>query len=319
MAEPIPGWYTEEEVGWLRACRLCPRECGADRFAGGEGICGTDAGIHISSICIHRGEEPAISGKHGICNIFFTGCNLQCGFCQNYQISNPRASAEHPALSLDVVMESVLRILDRGIHGVGFVSPSHVYPQVMAILRALEKTGKNPVTVWNTNAYEHPENIARLEGKVSVYLPDLKYVTPEMAAKYSGARDYPEVACAVVEEMYRQKGSTLQTDEAGQAVSGLIIRHLVLPGHADESIRVLEYIATHLSPRVAISLMSQYYPPGFPTGRPAPKRTLYREEYARVVDAFHSIGFGKGWVQDLESTGYYRPDFDRSHPFETGS
>ncbi len=312
----IPGWFTEEEVLALQACRLCPRNCGTDRFSGATGSCGVDAAIRLASVCIHRGEEPAVSGKNGICNLFFTGCNLSCSFCQNHQISCKSAGMGSPARTPAEVLGMIGQQLAGGSRAVGFVSPTHVFPQARVLLSALKDKDPGIITVWNSNAYEYPEKLEKLEGLVDLYLPDYKYHSPELGARYSGVRDYPERALAALREMYRQKGSTLLCDEEGQAGAGLIIRHLVLPGHADDSIRVLETIAGELSTRVAVSLMSQYYPPLREPGRPVPAGRLNREEYEQVVDAFRAIGFSKGWTQEPDSASHYQPDFGQDHPFE---
>jgi putative pyruvate formate lyase activating enzyme len=308
--------YTPAEKELLSSCTLCPRECKVNRFVSPTGTCGTSAAFEIASICIHRGEEPGISGKKGICNIFFTGCNMKCLYCQNYQISCLLPSSPRKYVSLDDVLDKVENILDQGINAVGFVSPSHVVPQAMAILRGLYSRRRTPVIVWNTNAYEKADVIRELEGKVDVYLPDFKYVSPELSLHYSGVHDYPTVALSALREMYRQKGSTLQKSDDGQAESGLVIRHLVLPGHAEESVRLLELVASEISAGVHISLMSQYYPTCRVKDHPLLRRSLYPEEYQVVVDAFHGLGFRNGWFQEMDSTHSYQPDFDKDHPFE---
>jgi len=309
-------WFTAEETLALGNCRMCPQECGVNRFGDKRGVCGTGAGFHIASICLHLGEEPVIGGKAGICNVFFAGCNLSCSYCQNHQISCRSAAGSFPSMRPAEVLAEIEGILDHGAKAVGLVSPSHVFPQATVLLREIRRNFPEIVTVWNTNAYEFPENLKKLEGLVDVYLPDFKYHSAELAGRYSGASDYPRRALAAVSEMYRQKGSSLITDEEGQAVSGLLIRHLVLPGHSADSIKVLETIANELSPRVAISLMSQYYPPAGIERSGFPLRTLEAEEYGKVTGAFHRLGFTKGWLQEMESRLHYRPDFNRSHPFE---
>ena len=306
----------EEPLQTLQNCRICPRNCGANRFSSKLGYCKSDASWFISSICVHRGEEPAISGIHGICNVFFGHCNLQCLYCQNHQISfnNDMLAANH--LTLKQVLTEIVKCLDAGCEAVGFVSPSHFVPHFKVIVNALHELGFYPTIVYNTNGYDTVETLSEIENRVDVYLPDFKYIDPELAKKYSDARDYPEVAKKALREMYRQKGSTLFLDEKGVAESGIIIRHLVLPGHVENSIGVLRFIAEEISTSVHISLMSQYNPTAIVRDIPPLNRTLYHEEYQTVVDEFHSLGFRKGWVQDLESHENYQPDFDKEHPFE---
>jgi putative pyruvate formate lyase activating enzyme len=298
----------------LKKCRLCPRKCAVDRIHGEPGYCGTGSGFSISSIFNHKGEEPVISGSKGICNIFFTGCNLKCIYCQNHQISRPDSTRN--LKTLDEVIESILEIMDTGIHTVGFVSTSHVVPQVLAIIRALKERNLKPVIVYNTNGYERPEIIKQLEGLVDVYLPDFKYISPDLAKKYSDASDYPEFAGKAIKEMYRQKGSTLFTNDEGQAESGILIRHLVLPGHARESIKVLRFIAEEISTGIHLSLMSQYYPCDKAIGHPQIGRVLTKMEYQSVVEEMYRLGFRNGWLQDLDSYINYIPDFEKDEPFK---
>ena len=311
-------FYTPGERALLSECTLCPRECRADRFEGGSGYCGADAGMNIASICIHRGEEPPISGPSGICNIFFSGCNLSCVYCQNHEISRSCRACKAGITELEDALDVIGSLLGQGVKAVGFVSPSHVVPQVKAIIRGLHSKGLRPVTVYNTNAYDRPELVDSLEGLIDVWLPDFKYVSENIALEYSGAGDYPSVALQSLKRMYYQKGSPLLTDSEGRAESGMLIRHLVLPDHTEESMMVLRTIAEELSPGVSISLMSQYHPTPEVRGHPALGRALYTSEYESVVREMEVLGFRNGWVQDPESCMNYRPDFSREHPFEHG-
>lgn len=300
----------------LENCTLCPRECGVNRYKGGTGYCGTDTGLNIASICIHRGEEPAISGPDGICNIFFSGCNLHCIYCQNHEISQPGSVIRNAGTELDTVLDQIEKILSEGISAVGFVSPSHVVPQVKLIIKGMKLRGLKPIIVYNTNSYDKVETIRSLSGLIDVYLPDYKYVTPEIASEYSDASDYSDVALKAVKEMYYQKGSTLRVDEAGRAENGMLIRHLVLPGHAEESKKVLRLIAEELSPGVHLSLMSQYHPTSNVKNHPLLNRAVYKAEYEAVIGVMEEFGFRNGWVQDMESNRNYRPDFSKEHPFD---
>jgi putative pyruvate formate lyase activating enzyme len=308
--------YTEEETLRLSSCTLCPRRCKTNRFEGPGGYCKTDAGLNISTVCIHRGEEPVISGKEGICNIFFAGCNLRCIYCQNHEISQCRTSVIKVNNDFDLILDQIESILGEGIPALGFVSPSHVIPQVKAILRGLQTRGFKPITVYNTNGYDTFETIRSLDGLIDVYLPDFKYATSDTAKAFSDASDYPEVAFRAIKEMYYQKGSTLLIDEHGRAENGLLIRHLVLPGHAEESKKVLRIIADELSPGIHLSLMSQYHPTASVADHPILSRSLYKEEYDEVLKEMERLGFRNGWVQDMDSNVNYRPDFRKENPFE---
>jgi len=241
---------------------------------------------------------------------------MRCIYCQNHEISHacrPSVSGFH---ELNNVLEQVAGILSQGIRSVGFVSPSHLAPQAKLIIKSLRSRGLNPTIIYNTNGYDKADVIRSMSDLVDVYLPDLKYVTPELARDYSGAFNYPGVALKALKEMYYQKGSYLAVDEEGRAESGLVIRHLVLPGHAAESIKVLETIASEISTGVHISLMSQYHPKWKAAENSPLDRTLYRSEYDEVVESMQRLGFRNGWIQELDSSGNYLPDFNDENPFE---
>jgi putative pyruvate formate lyase activating enzyme len=223
---------------------------------------------------------------------------------------------EHKRLDPEEILDKVAGILSEGIPAVGFVSPSHVVPQVKVIIKGLNSRGYKPVTIYNTNSYDKLETIRSLAGLIDVYLPDYKYVTKDLSSDYSDASDYPEIALRAIKEMYYQKGSTLRVDNTGRAENGLLIRHLVLPGHAEESKKVLHSIAGELSPGVHLSLMSQYHPTAAVGHHPVLNRVLYKAEYEEVVKTMVTLGFRNGWVQDLDSNVNYRPDFSKENPFE---
>ncbi|MBK7212774.1 MAG: radical SAM protein [Bacteroidales bacterium] len=300
----------------LENCNLCPRRCGANRLKAATGFCKSGSGFHIASICSHKGEEPVISGTHGICNVFFGNCNLQCRYCQNWQISKNTKAEEIEILRLETVLERIISLLNQGCESVGFVSPSHFIPHVKVIIDALRLIGHNPIFVYNSNGYDSVEQLNSLEGYIDVYLPDFKYADPELAKELSGVKDYPEMALAALKEMFRQKGSTLQLNEKGIAENGMVVRHLILPGYVQNSLEVLRLLSYHLSESVAVSLMSQYWPTPAMESHASLNRTLDVKEYDQVVKEMENLGFYKGWVQELESSTHYRPDFSSEHPFE---
>jgi len=308
--------FTSDEIALLSNCTLCPHECGVNRFKGGTGYCGCDAGLNIASICIHRGEEPPISGPDGICNVFFSGCNLKCIYCQNHEISRLCSRQNKRSLNINETLDTITGILNQGIKAVGFVSPSHVVPQVRAIISGLKARGFKPITVYNTNSYDKRETIRSFEGLIDVFLPDYKYVSPEIALRFSDVPDYPAVALIALKEMFYQKGSVLSVDNEGRAENGMLVRHLVLPGHADESKSVLRTLADEISTGINISLMSQYHPTRYVRNHPDLKRILYKAEYDSAVETMEDLGFRNGWVQDRESFQNYNPDFSRENPFE---
>lgn len=297
------------------SCAMCPRQCGVDRSAGATGYCRMDDGFGVASITLHRGEEPVLSGSRGICNVFFGHCNLRCLYCQNVQISRNETRVQYGDWSLAQVVDRIGAILDAGVERLGFVSPSHMVLQMVAVVEALHRRGYQPVVVYNTNGYDRAEILRELEGVVDVYLPDYKYSDPHLAALWSGAADYPEVAGAALKEMYRQKGNILHLDDDGLVQRGMIVRHLVLPGAVANSLGALRFVAYSLSNRLTLSLMSQYQPTAQVAGVDSLGRNLFPSEYSQVVAEMDRLGFENGWVQEFASAGHYNPDFAADSPF----
>ena len=314
----------------MSTCNLCPRQCNADRTLA-QGWCRADDRIHVASVVIHKGEEPPISGEQGIVNLFFPSCNMQCIYCQNHEISN--RGTQGTVMTLDDVCDAIIELLPLSEGNLGFVSPSHFVPQMLNIIEELWRRGYHPTIVYNTNCYDQPETIRSLEGYVDVWLPDFKYSDDNLALELSEAPNYSAYAQAALKAMLHQVGTTLQTDDHGIARRGIIIRHLVLPGFVRNSIGVLKLISEELSPNLHISLMSQYYPPEnfrFPisdlrfntpirkstiANRKSLLRPITHIEYQKVLEAFHSLGFSRGWVQDYDSHYSYRPNFALKNPF----
>lgn len=254
-------------------------------------------------------------GNHGICNVFFGHCNLQCIYCQNYQISQNGKTIYHFG-TLDEITEAIITCLDKGCSSVGFVSASHMIPQMIMIINSLHRWQRYPTIIYNSNGYDKVESLQRLEGIVDIYLPDFKYSDDTLGKQFSDVRDYRQIAIAALKEMYRQMGSRLITDENDVAVRGMIIRHLVLPGQVENSIGVLRIIESEISSKITLSLMSQYYPVADAIGHKTLGRELNKEEYDRVCREMEELGFVNGWIQDMESHQEYRPDFCSDHPFE---
>lgn len=298
----------------LLKCSLCPRGCGANRIIG-SGVCKSPGTPLVSSVVVHRGEEPVLSGEKGMCNVFFAHCNLQCVYCQNHQISRNTLMNQEWRMSVNTVAEEICRLLSSGIKMLGFVSPSHQVVQMLEIIELVKEAGYSPRIIYNSNGYDSVDTLRQLEELVDVYLPDFKYINPELGKRFSGVDNYPDVAVKAIREMYRQKGSSLLVEDGGLVESGMIIRHLVLPGFTGESIKLLRFLADEFSPRIHLSLMSQYYPPAGIELQPPLNRTLTEEEYMEVVEVAQEIGF-RGWIQDTESFRSYQPDFSRSNPFE---
>jgi putative pyruvate formate lyase activating enzyme len=218
---------------------------------------------------------------------------------------------------LEAVIDMIIPVLEAGAGAVGFVSPSHFVPLVKMIVTALRYRGYNPVFVYNTNAYEKVETIRGLDEYIDVFLPDYKYADPSLSMAYSDAPDYPEVALAAITEMKRLKGTNLPLNENGYATSGVIVRHLILPNQVENSLEVLRRLAIEISPLLHISLMSQYYPTHKAIGHPVLGRAIVRKEYECVQAEMELLGLSRGWLQEFESSEYYRPDFLKTHPFES--
>ena len=296
-------------------CHLCPRNCGADRSKA-PGYCGAPTDLEVSSVCIHRGEEPPLNP---IVNVFFAHCNLQCIYCQNRDISHHSSLIRHR--SVDDVADHICQLLPDGAGLLGLVTATHYAHLIPPLLEAVHTRGFNPTVVYNSSGYESVETLRALEGLVDIYLPDFKYADPTLAQALSNATDYPDVATAALREMIRQVGGSLKTDADGIAYRGIIVRHLVLPGHQQNTLLALDRIADLFDDngggreRAHVSLMAQYYPPV--EGLPAPlDRTVTPEEYAVAASHFHTLGFD-GWLQQPESSSHYRPDFSqKENPFE---
>jgi len=304
------------ELEILNNCNLCPRNCRVNRLEGYLGYCNTDADFNIASICLHRGEEPILGGENGICNVFFSHCNLQCSYCQNHQISNNAIISNKYKKTLEQTVDEIVNILDNKCDYLGFVSPSHVIPQMLCIIKKVKERGNNPIIVYNTNCYDNVDKLKQLEGIVDIYLPDFKYMDSHLAKSLSEAENYPQYALAALKEMYYQKGASILYNEEGYAISGLIIRHLVLPSKVENSIKVLQTIDQELSSRVFISLMSQYNPTPEVKNHNFLNRNLLPEEYNIVLQELDNLGFYNGLTQELSSYEYYNPDFEKLLPFD---
>lgn len=296
----------------MSPCTLCPRTCGVDRTAT-RGFCGAPDALQVSSVCIHRGEEPPLNP---IVNVFFTHCNLQCIYCQNYQISQGKQSeVKGEKYTVDALADQICNLLPQSSGLLGFVTAAHYTPYIPHILNAVHQRGLRPVTVYNSSGYESVDSLRTLEGLIDIYLPDLKYMDPQLAYAYSQAADYPQVATLAIKEMRRQVGGGLKIDAQGHAYRGLIVRHLVLPGAVDNSLACLEWLADEFPFGLHLALMAQYFPPL--EGLPVPlDRTVNPEEYAAVVARAESLGLTDGWIQEFEAQNNYRPDFSRQNPFE---
>jgi putative pyruvate formate lyase activating enzyme len=305
----------------LLSCTVCPLDCGNDRTRGELARCYSAALPVVSSYTPHFGEEPALAGELGAGNIFFGNCNLRCVYCQNYQISQAHKEQIKNEVTHERLAEMMLELQSRGCHNINFVSPTHFAPQLArAVLIAAGRGLRLPI-VYNTNAYDSVEVLRLLEGVVGVYLPDLKYADSAEGYTYSKVPNYTEHARAALREMFRQTGDELVFASDGALQRGLVVRLLVLPNDIAGVRESLEWIRDELSPRVAVSLMAQYYA----TNKAATderytllSRRISESEWWRAVSALEALGMEEGWMQEYDGAShYYRPDFnDPEEPFK---
>lgn len=305
----------------LERCTVCPLDCGNNRLQGELARCYSGRLPIVSSYTPHFGEEPPLTGTRGAGNIFFGNCNLRCVYCQNYQISQAHKEQIKNEVGHERLAGMMLELQARGCHNINFVSPTHFAPQMArAILIAAEQGLRLPI-VYNTNAYDSVEVLRLLNGIVDVYLPDLKYAEDDAGFLYSKVRSYASVSRAALKEMFQQTGDELLFDDDGLLKRGLVIRLLVLPNDIGGLREQLHWIRDELSPRVAVSLMAQYYPTNVAgTNRRYTllSRRISESEWLRAVSALDEFGIENGWMQEYDGAAfYYRPDFtNRERPFQ---
>ncbi len=300
----------------LAECDICPRECGARRTEGKMGACNTGLLPIIASYCAHHGEEPVLSGTRGSGTIFFGNCNMRCVYCQNHQISQDPEAQQRNEVDTRVLAERMLYLQNElHCHNINLVTPSHLVPQIArAVLEAVPLGLRLPL-VYNTSSYDSLKTLKELDGVISIYLADLRYASNEMGRKYSRVRGYVEHSRAAIKEMQRQVGD-LVVDEEGIAQKGLIIRHLILPNRIAGSEESLPWLVEEVSPRVAVSIMAQYYPAHRARRYRELNRKIMPEEYREVVKIVERLGIENGWMQGMESAESYLPDFAAEEPFQ---
>lgn len=288
-------------------CKLCPRECGASRENGDVGFCGQQRKARVAKIYLHPYEEPVLSGEKGSGTIFFCGCSLRCVFCQNREISHGDVKGtEYTAAEL---AEAMLGLQRAGAANINLVTAAHFADTVAEALESVRDDLAIPV-VYNSSGYESLQTLRRISGLIDIYMPDFKYISSELAAEYSAAPDYPEVATVAIKEMYAQVGKCV-FDADGNMTRGMIVRHLVLPSCRKDSIKVLKTLARILPVEdILLSLMSQYTPDFAPADAPKNlRRRITKFEYDSVVDVAVSLGF-KGFIQSHDSAkSSYTPNF----------
>lgn len=322
---------------FMKQCILCPRSCQVDRNSGKKGICGQTSRVKVARASLHMWEEPCISGEYGSGTVFFSGCALHCVFCQNHNIANGEAGKE---ITIDRLAEIFIELQNKGANNINLVTAGHFVPQVVEALKKAKKKGLSLPVVYNTSSYESVETLKLLEGYVDIYLPDLKYVDKDLSKKYSHAPDYFQCAKEAIAEMVRQTGeiqfvpeTMAASDGAGNKVveklgieeyqerseqgeklvmtKGVIVRHLLLPGCAEDSKRVLKYLLEQYGNRVFISIMNQYTPLPHVKNYPELNRKVTTEEYEEVVDYAIKLGIENGFIQEGEAAEEsFIPEFD---------
>lgn len=304
-------YTTNKNKAWpeLSDCTLCPRECHADRNAGQTGYCGQTAQLTAARAALHFWEEPCLSGTNGSGAVFFSGCNLRCIYCQNYEIAQGQSGRE---ITTPRLTDIFLELQEKGAHNINLVTPSHFVPQIITALRTAKKQGLSIPVIYNTSGYEKAETLRLLDGLVDIYLPDLKYCDTALSGRYSHAPDYFEKAAAAITEMVRQVGVPLFVDgEDSLMLRGVIVRHLLLPGCGRDSRRVLRYLHETFGNDIYVSIMNQYTPLSQVSGIPALNRRVSDEEYGQVVDYAIRIGIENGFIQEGETASEsFIPPFD---------
>lgn len=287
---------TKEKIQELMTdCTLCPRRCHANRTLGQRGFCGQTADPAAARAALHFWEEPCISGICGSGAVFFSGCNLQCVFCQNHNIA---LGKDGLTLPLERLSEIYLELQDKGAANINLVTGSHFIPQIVRSIEQARAMGLTIPIVYNTGSYEEVSSLKLLEGLVDIYLPDLKYLSPDLSLKYSHAADYFEKASAAIAEMFRQTGAPTFDARTGLMKRGVIVRHLLLPGQSADSKRILRYLHSAYGDDIYVSIMNQYTPLPHVAAIPELNRTVSEHEYEKILSFAGKIGIEKGFMQE---------------------
>ena len=290
----------------LSCCNLCPRRCNVNRNKGELGFCISSNKIRIAKAYLHMWEEPPITGKNGSGTIFFSGCNLRCIFCQNYYISEMNNGVE---ISLDRFSQICLDLQNRGATNINLVTPTHYVPLIIEGIKIARKNGLCIPIVYNSSGYENVDTIKMLEGIIDVYLPDFKYYSDELAMKYSECKDYFKYASLAIDEMVRQKNKCV-FDNDGNIISGVIIRHLIIPSRVSDSKKILKYLFSKYDDKVYFSIMNQYTPVK-KFNLDELNRVVSNMEYDEVIDYAWKIGIRNAFIQEgMTQNESFIPEWD---------
>ena len=278
----------------MKCCTLCPRECKIDRTNNEIGLCGVSNKIKVARIAPHYYEEPPISGKNGSGAIFFSGCNLKCIYCQNYDISKFNFGKN---ITITKLAEKMIELQNMNVHNINLVTPTHYIPQIRKAIIKAKKMGLNIPIVYNTGGYEKVESLKLLDGLIDVYLPDLKYFDDILAIKYSKAPNYFNIAIDAIEEMYKQTGP-IEFDKNGIIKKGVIVRHLLLPGQIEDSKKILKYLNFIYNNNIFISIMNQYTPLDTVKNIPELNKTVTEKEYDELINYACDLGIKNAFIQE---------------------
>lgn len=290
----------------LNSCTICPHNCKINRNNGQIGRCRSGDKVKIALASVHNYEEPCISGKNGSGTIFFSNCNLSCIYCQNYKISQLGKGYE---LSVEELANIMLKQQEKGVNNINLVTPTMYVYQIIETIKIARKRGLNIPIIYNTNGYENVKTIQDLNGYVDIYLPDLKYYSNELSKKYSKIDNYFKYATEAIKEMYKQVGSPI-FDENGIIKKGLIIRHLVLPNHLQNSNHILKWIKENMPEDTYVSVMAQYFPTYKAKEDNLINRKLNKKEYREIEEFLYTLNLENGYMQELgEHEEEYVPNF----------
>lgn len=291
----------------LEKCEACPRYCRVNRETGQRGYCKCDNKIKVALVSTHYFEEPCISQRNGSGTIFFSNCNLNCIYCQNYEISQDGKGLE---ITTERLAEIFIEQQERGVNNINLVTPTMYVYQIIDAIKIAKKQGLIIPVVYNTNGYENVETIKMLDGLIDIYLPDLKYFSDNIAIKYSNAPNYFERATASIKEMYKQVGNT-EFNEDGTLKKGVIIRHLILPNHIQNTKNILKWIKENMPEEVLVSVMAQYFPTHKAKNDKLINRKINNKEYKEIEKYLYTLNIKNGYMQDLgKHEEEYVPKFD---------
>ena len=279
----------------LQKCEICPHKCKIDRTKNQVGRCKSKDTVKLALASIHNFEEPCISGGNGSGTVFFSNCNLSCEFCQNYEISQQGLGKE---ISIERLAEIFIEQQLRGADNINLVSPTSYAMQIIEAIKIAKNNGLKIPIIYNTNGYENVETLKLLEGYIDVYLPDLKYAENDLAKKYSKIENYFEIATFAIKEMYRQAGEN-EYDENGIIKKGIIIRHLILPNHTENSKKVLKWIAENMPKNITVSVMAQYFPTYKAKEIKDINRKITKYEYQKIENYLYSLDLENGYIQEM--------------------